>query len=118
MAALIRKTLEEADLVHGWVVGKYVIMPDHLHFFVRPRPDAKRLAAFMRDWKRWTSRQILAAKRGPAPLWQPEFFDHLVRSAASYAEKREYVRQNPVRAGLVESPELWPLTGEINALTF
>ena len=35
------------------------------------------------------------------PLWQSEFFDHVIRSADSYTEKWNYVRENPVRAGLV-----------------
>jgi hypothetical protein len=41
----------------------------------------------------------LAAKRG---LWQPGFFDHVLRSDESYSEKWNYVRDNPVRAKLIE----------------
>ncbi len=118
VAAFIRETLLEADAVHGWVAGRFVIMPDHVHFFARPRPGAKELSIFMRDWKRWTARSILDAKNLPAPLWQAEFFDHVLRSAASYAEKWEYVRLNPVRAGLSVRPEDWPHAGECESLTF
>jgi len=117
-ADFLRDTLIESDRRHGWAVGKYVIMPDHVHFFARPRPGAKPLSGFMRDWKRWTSREILAEQRLPAPLWQAEFFDHVLRSAASYAEKCDYVRQNPVRAGLVKNPEEWTYGGEIHLLSF
>jgi putative transposase len=38
----------------------------------------------------------------PGPVWQEEFFDHVLRSHDSLAEKVDYIRQNPVRAGLVE----------------
>ena len=48
-----------------------------------------------------------------APLWQAGFFDHLLRSSESYAEKWEYVRQNPVRAGLVAHWDDWSYQGEI-----
>jgi hypothetical protein len=41
------------------------------------------------------------------------FFDHLIRHSESYAEKWEYVRQNPVRARLVKDPDEWPWQGEI-----
>jgi hypothetical protein len=41
------------------------------------------------------------------------FFDHLLRSDESYAEKWNYVRENPVRAGLAQSGEDWPYAGEI-----
>lgn len=99
-------------------MGKFVIMPDHIHFFARARSHAKPLPGFMRDWKRWTAREILAAEHLSAPLWQAEFFDHVLRSAESYSEKWEYVRQNPLRAGLALSAESWPYSGEICSLTF
>src|SRR6266481_4746855 len=46
-------------------------------------------------------------------LWQPAFFDHILRNEESYAEKWNYVRDNPVRAGLVELAENWPYHGEV-----
>ena len=39
------------------------------------------------------------------PVWQEESFDHVLRSQESFEEKLEYVRQNPVRRGLVSRPE-------------
>ena len=48
--------------------------------------------------------------------WQAGFLDHLLRSGESYAEKWNYVRMNPVRAGLIEQSEDWPFAGEIEAL--
>jgi hypothetical protein len=53
-----------------------------------------------------------------APHWQKTFFDHLLRSSESYSEKWNYVRENPVRAGLVASAEDWPYVGEIFALEY
>jgi hypothetical protein len=52
------------------------------------------------------------------PHWQKTFFDHLLRSSESYSEKWNYVRENPVRAGLVASAEDWPYVGEIFALEY
>jgi hypothetical protein len=49
-------------------------------------------------------------------LWQREFFDHVLRSNESYAEKWNYVRDNPVRAGFVTSANDWPYAGEIETL--
>jgi putative transposase len=56
-----------------------------------------------------------AAKLSPkhAPFWQEGFFDHVLRSDESYSQKWNYVRENPVRAGLVKSVEEWPYQGEI-----
>ncbi len=43
---------------HGWHIGKYVIMPDHVHFLASPSPDAKSLSKFMQAWKQWTSKRM------------------------------------------------------------
>jgi len=58
-------------------------------------------------------RCLSQAITAPLPHWQEGFFDHLLRSDESHAEKWEYVRQNPVRAGLCHQPEEWPYQGEI-----
>jgi len=52
------------------------------------------------------------------PHWQEGFFDHLLRSYESYAQKWEYVRMNPVRAQLSKTPEDWPYQGEIVRIPF
>jgi len=52
------------------------------------------------------------------PHWQEGFFDHLLRNGESYSQKWEYVRMNPVRAGLCERPEDWRYQGEIIPLRF
>jgi putative transposase len=49
-------------------------------------------------------------------LWQREFFDHVPRSNESYGEKWNYVRANPVRAGLVSAAEEWKYASEIETL--
>jgi REP element-mobilizing transposase RayT len=106
---------------HGWAVGRYVIMPDHVHFFCRPELDARKLSEFIGAWKSWTSRKInaLGAPRSATAataLWQREFFDHVLRSNESYCEKWNYVFDNPVRAGLVSTAHEWKFAGEIETL--
>jgi REP element-mobilizing transposase RayT len=106
---------------HGWAAGRYVIMPDHVHFFGRPELEAKTLSEFVGFWKSYTSRKIHALglpRSTPAAttLWQREFFDHALRSSESYSEKWNYVRDNPVRAGLVSATDDWPYAGEIETL--
>ena len=87
-------------------------MPDHVHFFAMAKTEAKSLSNFIRDWKKWTTRRFDESGIAPAPIWQPEFFDHLLRSAKSYEAKWHYVRENPVRAGLATASEAWPHAGE------
>jgi len=102
--------------VYGWRVGRYVVMPDHVHFFASPATrEEKDLSSFIGGWKNWTQEAIHRSGL-PYFAWQKEFFDHLLRSSESYSEKWEYVRLNPVRAQLVSEPEDWPYQGEIHPL--
>ena len=44
--------------------------------------------------------------------------DHVLRGGERYSQKWDYVRQNPVRAGLVHDANDWPFQGEIVRLPF
>jgi putative transposase len=101
---------------HGIFVGHYVLMPDHLHLFAAFSSDATSVSLWVKSMKNVLSK-TLRERRVPAPHWQKGFFDHVLRSEDSYAEKWNYVALNPVRAGLVEHPEQWPFRGEIHALS-
>ncbi len=115
IAQIVRAVLKDAAEGTGWRVGRYVIMPDHIHFFCARDKQASALSEFLGRFKSCTTRK--AWDRGRAGrLWQQEFFDHLLRSNESYAQKWEYVRRNPVRAGLCAKPEDWPHQGEIEPL--
>jgi REP element-mobilizing transposase RayT len=88
-------------------LGRYVIMPDHVRLFVRGDRNFT-----LASWIGGLKRAISVALTSPR-LWQPGFFDHILRSDESYSEKWNYVRDNPVRAGLVETADDWPYQGEI-----
>ncbi len=100
---------------YGWTVGRFVVMPDHLHFFCMSDdlPDSSSLSRFIGGFKQWSAKRIVHAKGVSPPLWQEQFFDRLLRSDESYESKWLYVRDNPVRAGLVDAAEDWPYGGEI-----
>ena len=99
----------------GAWVGCYVLMPDHLHLFVALDDQQLRLAVWMKSLKNAISK-TLRLKGASSPHWQKGFFDHVLRSGESYSEKWNYVRENPVRAGLVVRSEDWPFEGEIHPL--
>jgi REP-associated tyrosine transposase len=88
-------------------LGRYIIMPDHVHLFVRGGPDFT-----LSSWVGGLKRAMSVAVKSPR-LWQPGFFDHVLRSDESYADKWNYVRDNPVRAGLVQTADDWRYQGEI-----
>jgi putative transposase len=98
-------------LSRGTAIGRYVIMPDHIHLFVRGSLDF-----VLAQWVRILKRSLSAAIPETTPHWQSGFFDHLIRHSESYAEKWEYVCRNPVRAGFVKDCQEWPWQGEIERL--
>ena len=98
----------------AWRIGRYVIMPDHVHFFCSPFARDVPLQAWVAYWKSITSRSW--PHRREQPVWQRHFWDWQLRVGESYLGKWEYVKQNPVRGGLVDRPEAWPFAGELNEL--
>jgi putative transposase len=100
---------------HGVYVGRYVIMPEHIHLLAAFAPDSVALSDWVKSLKNALSK-TLREQEMTAPHWQKGYFDHVLRSEESCAEKWLYVAQNPVRAGLVEQPGDWPYQGEIHSL--
>jgi REP element-mobilizing transposase RayT len=93
-------------------VGRYVIMPDHVHLFAAFSATGITLSQWVQSLRSVLGKELLRLGF-QKPHWQEGFFDHLLRSAESYEEKWVYVRMNPVRAGLCGEPDDWPYQGEI-----
>jgi len=96
----------------AWSVGRYAIMPDHIHLFATPGTPELPLENWIRFWKS----RFSTAHKNAGHQWQMDHWDRRLRSDESYDEKWDYVRNNPVRHGLVKSWEMWPYQGELNLL--
>ncbi|MDF7807029.1 cobyric acid synthase [Pontiellaceae bacterium B12219] len=124
MHMLLRKAWKTADT---WLVGKYMIMPDHIHLFCSPRDREVSLNTWVSYWKSLISRSLRGhgilssvspGGTGPSSsqLFQRDFWDTQLRRGEHYSEKWAYVRDNPVRAKFVATAENWPFQGELNTL--
>jgi putative transposase len=97
----------------AWLVGDYLLMPDHVHFFCTPS------ANFFFEIERWTAFwKDRFAKRCHQPewRWQRGIFHHRLRSEREYTEKSDYMLNNPVRKKLTPHPEEWPWPGRVNVI--
>ncbi|MGI8821597.1 MAG: REP-associated tyrosine transposase [Chthoniobacterales bacterium] len=92
-------------------IGRYVIMPDHIHLFVCGGPEFV-LGRWIGGLKQALARAAEKPSTGGTP-WQEGCFDHLLRNDESMSAKWDYIRENPVRAGLAATAEEWPYQGEI-----
>lgn len=100
---------------NAWHVGRYVLMPDHIHLFCAPNGlDAPSLERWVQFWKSAVSRHWPRPEE--QPLWQKSFWDTQLRRGESYREKWEYVRRNPIRANLCADFTEWPFQGEMSPL--
>lgn len=95
-----------------------VVMPEHVHIIFGLLRDEQKeeysLAEILGSIKGFTAHAINKSENTKGQVWLDESFDHVVRHAESLEAKIEYLRQNPVRRGLVTRPEgykwLWVRT--------
>jgi REP element-mobilizing transposase RayT len=106
----------ERAVDHGVSVGRYVMMPDHIHLFAAFAPESISLSDWIKSLKNSLSKCLRSTGHRP-PHWQKGFFDRVLRGEESYGLKWEYVRNNPVRSGYVDQPDDWPFQGQICDLT-
>jgi putative transposase len=95
-----------------WLVGDYLLMPDHIHLFCAPRDLSVTLQRWVSFWKR----EFSCLHLSEGGQWQRDFWDTRMRRGENYAEKWNYVRENPIRAGLVKNLDDWPFQGRMNLL--
>ncbi len=87
------------------VLPAYVLMPSHIHLLLLL--DGKHLASFMRDFKKYTSQKHLISLCESNSVWQPRYNRQAVWSMDVLRTKINYIHNNPVKAGLVDSPDKW-----------
>ena len=93
---------------------QYCLMPDHFHALIGSGPSGLSLSAICGAFKSLSTTAYWRWSEGR--LWQPRFFDHIIRNEQDFCETTEYIRMNPVRKGLVSHWQDWPFTGAIDRL--
>jgi len=99
------QTLERVRQWYGLYVAGYVVMPEHVHLLIS-EPERASLAVAIQMLKQIVSYQLHKLAAG-GPFWQARYYDFNVWSERKRVEKLRYMHRNPVKRGLVESPEQW-----------
>jgi REP element-mobilizing transposase RayT len=82
--------------------------------------ESQPLVFALADWQATLRPEVVNLKNWPSPdpalflnkhLWQPQFFDHVIRNDKDLHENLRYIAYNPVRAGYVTQPYFYPYTG-------
>jgi REP element-mobilizing transposase RayT len=79
-------------------------MPDHVHLLLCPQGTYD-LSRIMKGIKGVSARKINELRQTTGTIWQDESWDRIVRDAEEFAEKLQYMADNPVKAGLVPTIE-------------
>ena len=101
------------DTIDWLEKGKYIdcyfvmVMPDHLHLIFELF-NRKSLSEVMKSLKGFTGIKIKERLNLDIPVWQGQFYDHLIRKDESLVEIMEYCLYNPVRKGLAQTPFDYP----------
>jgi REP element-mobilizing transposase RayT len=102
---LVLKQLARQHANDEFLLFAYVIMPSHAHLLIAPK--AAGLISVMREFKSCTGMVLAKARCSRRPIWQPRYFDFVLRRVGDFWDKLEYIHENPVEAGLAEKPESW-----------
>lgn len=93
----------------------WVVMPNHVHILFQPI-NGWTVAKIVASWKKYTARRIRDDLRNganreigvPGAVWHREYWDRYIRNERHFRQALEYIHTNPVKAGLVSTPEDWP----------
>jgi len=86
-----------------YLLHEFVIMPDHFHALITPALEIslEKAVQFIKGGFSFRLKSKL-------PVWQPSFTNHRIRDAEDFERHCEYIRMNPVRAGLAAKAEDYP----------
>ena len=108
----VKLVLEEVASHSGFAVVAYCFMPDHLHLLLAGEEDSA-LKDFM-NMKMFKQRcGFYFKRRYGTPLWQPSYYDHVLRKEESLEQVVRYIFENPVRRGLVSDWRGYPFLGSM-----
>ncbi|MCC5790803.1 MAG: transposase [Opitutales bacterium] len=92
----------------GWNLRHFAILPNHLHVLMSTTISADPMKSVWPRWKGITARECNRILGRSGPFWQREWFDRWMRDEMNTQKTIKYIRQNPVKAGLVKNWEDYP----------
>ena len=96
-AEIVIKGWQHFDALRYKVVA-YVVMPNHVHILIKVLKNFK-LSEIVHSWKSFTAKKIKTDEVDK--VWFREYFDRYIRDEDHFNRVIDYIKQNPVKAGLV-----------------
>ena len=103
MAGLFIETLRRYGREGKFVIHEFVVMPNHFHLLFTPSGvTLERAIQFIKGGFSYRAKKELGIGM---EIWERGFVDRRIKDGDDYYRHAEYVRENPVRAGMVSSAE-------------
>ena len=84
---------------------EFVLMPDHFHLLISPILSLERSLQLIKGGFSYRAKKELGF---PGEIWEKSFYDRRVRCAEDYYNFKQYIRQNPIKQGLVAACADYP----------
>jgi putative transposase len=107
--ATFMDTLSRVQKIHPFNLLAYVILPDHFHCLMNPGNSLGDFSIILRSikWNYTRNYKIAHNISTSFNLWQRGFWDHIIRNEQDLKHHIDYIHWNPVKHGLVTSPQAW-----------
>jgi putative transposase len=105
---VLQKSLDRAQ-AHSSLAHAWCVMPDHMHVFIEGISETRDALRFAHDFKQRTGFEWKSKHKNR--LWQPRFYDHIVRSSVATERIVFYIWSNPVRKGMCTNFLEYPYSG-------
>ncbi|MDD3049913.1 MAG: transposase [Candidatus Cloacimonetes bacterium] len=114
LAVTVSQSIQYLDNLR-FVLHSFCVMPNHVHMIIEPLKDKNGskyflLAAILKSIKQYTATECNKILNRSGQFWHHESYDHYIRDERDYFYQTEYLRNNPVKAGLVSNWEDWKYT--------
>ncbi len=101
IADMIVEAIEyNANILRHYALNAFVVMPNHVHLLASPAIPLPKLTKSLKGITAKRANQMLSLTG--TSFWQEESYDRLVRNEREFEKVRNYIEENPVRAGLVK----------------
>lgn len=85
---------------------EWCIMPNHVHVLIETIAGYS-ISQIIRQWKSHTARESNRILARTGAFWMADYFDRFVRDEDHLKTVANYIRNNPVKAGLIATAEQW-----------
>lgn len=106
MARLLVDVLYNYRSESKYKLHEFVVMPDHLHALITIGAELaiERAVQLIKGGFSYRASHELQFR---GEVWQRGFSEVRIFTPETFLARRKYIHENPVRAGLVNSPEQW-----------